>query len=635
MLTNKLKDVLFIRFLLITLIPLIIIAVTIIIILYRHINNDMRISNYSIISTLSSEISEYLSDSQRDLMFITEAVLSDPTHSSNLLDLAIKRYPSLDNIMILDSLGTVEYSKRINDDIGLDMSGQLFYKETVRLNRPYWSPAYISMTTSKVTVSMTFPYKGKIAAAQLDLDKLISIVKRIKIGPKSSIYILDQKGIYIAHINSKMVKQREIDRNFADIKKEIEKGKKGFLIEEYGQNYIMSATPIAAQNWIVVIQVHKDEAMAAVNRIIYIFVAGFLISIAFAFISNFIFNRKLMSAFDVLTYSTQEVKKGNYKLNMKIDSYEEFNDLSYSINTMSEEIERVIGELKNKQKEVNELNSKLEERVIRRTGELRNALLSLDVENNERIKTEKELKLAQKELSFALDKEKELNNMKTKFISMISHEYRTPLTIILSSTYLVERYIENSDYDKCKKHTDRIQNSVRNLILLLEEVLFLGKSDSDKLKVVFEEFDLIELLNETIEEFNLIDNNSHVFVLENYTSNSYIKSDKVLFHQLLTNIISNSIKYSKNNSSIFLRINENNESIDLNIIDKGIGISEENIKQLWEPFYRADNVGNIPGTGLGLSIVRRICHVLKIESQLESELNKGSAFTFKIKKELQ
>ena len=207
------------------------------------------------------------------------------------------------------------------------------------------------------------------------------------------------------------------------------------------------------------------------------------------------------------------------------------------------------------------------------------------------------------ELNEALDKEKELNEIKSRFVSMASHEFRTPLSTVLSSASLVDKYTTTEDQEKRSRHVDKIKNSVKHLNNLLEDFLSMGKLDEGKIGTHFHEFNLEELIENTIEEMkgSLKKGQQISF---NISGLFLIVSDKNLLRNILFNLISNAIKFSDESKTIFLTATAEDSCIRILIADEGIGISEEDQEHLFSSFFRGKNVVNIPGD-------RRDCILLK------------------------
>ena len=267
------------------------------------------------------------------------------------------------------------------------------------------------------------------------------------------------------------------------------------------------------------------------------------------------------------------------------------------------------------------------------TDELRilNADLEAKVEERTTILTEalQRLEESQNELNQALGKERQLNEIKSRFVSMASHEFRTPLSTVLTSATLVDKYTATEDQDKRSRHVEKIKNSVKHLNNLLEDFLSLGKLEEGKIGLHYHEFSLEELIKDTLEEMSPTLKSGQTFDYEN-SCRHLITSDKNLIRNVLFNLISNAIKFSEINTTIHIQSKVNECITCVSVSDEGMGISMEDKEHLFSSFFRGKNVVNIQGTGLGLHIVKRYVDLLGGSIHLESVLNKGTTVWFSI-----
>lgn len=245
------------------------------------------------------------------------------------------------------------------------------------------------------------------------------------------------------------------------------------------------------------------------------------------------------------------------------------------------------------------------------------------VENN--ITKEKRV---EEEIYNALNKEKQLNELKTKFVSMASHEFRTPLSSILTSAGLIEKYPLESQQENRVKHISKIKKNVYNLNMILNDFLSLEKIEGGIIKNNPESLNLSEFLEEIVEENSTIMKDNQSLILDLGHTQNEVELDTFLMRNMLTNLISNAVKYSS--KDVRIRTSETHEKLRVAIVDQGIGISEEDQQNLFNRFYRASNSGNIQGTGLGLNIVKRYANIMNADITFESELNKGSTFSIEI-----
>ena len=242
-------------------------------------------------------------------------------------------------------------------------------------------------------------------------------------------------------------------------------------------------------------------------------------------------------------------------------------------------------------------------------------------------------KLAEEEIKNALRKEKELNELKSKFVSMVSHEFRTPLAAILSSSDLLELYWEKLTAEKRDSLLVKIKKSITNLIDLLNDVTEINRADAGKTSVKPEEIEIIKLIEEILEELEsgIAQKPSIHF---NVKENSILfQSDKKLLRHIFVNLISNAVKYTPAEKNVYIDLLRENESLIFSVKDEGIGIPEEDFDNLFQPFSRSRNTGKIKGTGLGLSILKRSLDLLHGSIDFKSKLNVGSQFTVSIPQE--
>ena len=263
--------------------------------------------------------------------------------------------------------------------------------------------------------------------------------------------------------------------------------------------------------------------------------------------------------------------------------------------------------------DIRKLNTGLETKVEQRTLILREAL--------------EELEKSQQELNEALNKEKELNEIKSRFVSMASHEFRTPLSTVLSSAALLGRYTKEDEQDKRDKHIKRIKDSVKHLNVLLEDFLSLGKLEEGKIRAEISAFPIREFLEEVVDEIKSLAKEGQEIHC-GYSGENQFVSDKRMLKNILINLLSNAIKFSRDGASIWLQVDHlPNDHLRLSVKDEGIGISEEDQQHLFSSFFRGGNALNIEGTGLGLHIVRRYADLLGGSVHLDSVLDRGTTIT--------
>jgi len=243
------------------------------------------------------------------------------------------------------------------------------------------------------------------------------------------------------------------------------------------------------------------------------------------------------------------------------------------------------------------------------------------------IKLVSELEKTKSEVSQSLEKEKELNQLKSRFVSMASHEFRTPLSGVQLSASLIEKYAEKLDRANILKHTGKIKNAVQLLTSILNDFLSLERLEAGKVSVNNEEINLVQLAEEITEEMQMVCKVNQHIVYQHTGATGMFCLDANLLKNCIINLISNAIKYSGENTFIEFNTEINGDTCTIVIKDDGIGIPAEDQKNLFEPFFRAHNTGNIPGTGLGLNIVKRYVSLMGGTVNCQSAQHKGTIFT--------
>ncbi|MBD2767926.1 PAS domain S-box protein [Hymenobacter sp. BT664] len=264
---------------------------------------------------------------------------------------------------------------------------------------------------------------------------------------------------------------------------------------------------------------------------------------------------------------------------------------------------------------VERLNAELEQKVADRT----HALLS----------TLEQLEQRKDELAKALAAEQELGELKSRFVSMASHEFRTPLTAVLTSASLIEKYPATEQQDKRLRHLERIRQSVNHLNDILEEFLSVGRIEEGKVEARPARLDLAALLHDTVADVQGLRKPGQE-IEQDVCCPEDPWLDPSLLRKILVNLLSNALKYSGENSVVRLRAGCASGQFTLTVQDQGVGISEEDQARLFERFFRARNVTNVPGTGLGLYIIAKYLELMNGTIALHSTLGEGTTVTIAI-----
>lgn len=286
--------------------------------------------------------------------------------------------------------------------------------------------------------------------------------------------------------------------------------------------------------------------------------------------------------------------------------------------------------LKRSEEQLLEYASELENRVKERTKRLADAATNLEKSNNLLKEEVKVRQHAEQEAKKALEKEKELNELKSRFVSMASHEFRTPLSTILSSASLISKYNEKETEDKRLKHVDRIKSNVDDLTGILNDFLSLAKLEEGKIKNNPVQFEVITLLTELIEEMRLSLKKDQEIIFNSSTRHHEVLLDKIHLKSIVANLTTNAIKYSLEGAKIYINVELKNDTFSIHIKDEGIGIPINDQPHLFERFFRAKNAINIQGTGLGLNLIKKYVELVDGNIQFESEESVGTTFTVKL-----
>lgn len=273
--------------------------------------------------------------------------------------------------------------------------------------------------------------------------------------------------------------------------------------------------------------------------------------------------------------------------------------------------------------ELEKHRNQLEELVKVRTTELNTS----NIELNLQLERQKEFEMM---LRKSLEKEHELNEMKSRFISTTSHEFRTPLTAVLSSTELLQRFGTKWSDEKKNEHFNRIISSVGYLTHLLDDILTLNRTESGKISFNPEKLNLHQFVQECLADADLLIEDNHNLKLNYKSKQKEFVLDPKLMKFIFNNLLSNGIKYSPDGGVVTLNISKDKKHLVIEVSDEGIGIPSEDLDKIFDSFYRTKHGEDIAGTGLGLAIVKRAVELHNGEIKVVSELGKGTTFIVKI-----
>lgn len=278
---------------------------------------------------------------------------------------------------------------------------------------------------------------------------------------------------------------------------------------------------------------------------------------------------------------------------------------------------------KQQEAEILKLNTELEVKVVDRTKELRETISQLEIENTKRIE-------AEKDANIALKRERELNDLKTKFLSLVSHEFKTPLSGILTSTILLGKYKLAEQQDKRDKHIKTITDKVHYLNNILNDFLSIEKLETGNVNYNFSTFKLSKVVNEVVYNANILLKEGQMINYPDHIDEMSLLQDEKIIELTLSNLIHNAIKYSSENTVVDIKITQDDQITTLQVIDDGIGIPKIDQKNIFNRYFRAENALLTQGTGIGLNIVKTHIENLGGTIGFKSEENKGTIFTITI-----
>lgn len=237
-----------------------------------------------------------------------------------------------------------------------------------------------------------------------------------------------------------------------------------------------------------------------------------------------------------------------------------------------------------------------------------------------------EQKKTDEALQRALQNERKLGEMRSNFFSMTSHQFRTPLSTILLSAELLQKYGPRWDDQKRSEHLGRIQDASKRLNSMLEDILVIGRVESGRFVCTPKEFDLISFCEQSIHEISTNDRNEHELIFQHSLDSIAVYLDPEVMHRVMDNLLSNAIKYSPKGTQICVNIKLEDHHVLLEVSDQGIGIPERDIKYLFQPFQRGSNAGDFPGTGIGLTIIQKSVELMNGSVSLKSKEGQGTTF---------
>lgn len=278
---------------------------------------------------------------------------------------------------------------------------------------------------------------------------------------------------------------------------------------------------------------------------------------------------------------------------------------------------------KSYEREMKQMNDKLEEKVKKRTKELSDSIHKLENEIEKR-------KEAENKIKESLRKERELNDLKTKFLSLVSHEFKTPLSGILTSSTLIGKYTNADQQEKREKHLKTINSKVKYLNNILDDFLSVERLETGKVNYKVSKFPLSKVINEVVYNSNMLLKEGQLINYPEGIDDIILNFDEKVLELVLTNLVNNAIKYSAENTVIDITVKKKGSILKISVKDEGIGIPKKEQKHIFNRYFRAENALLNQGTGIGLNIAQNHLENLEGDITFESQENKGSTFQITI-----
>lgn len=452
------------------------------------------------------------------------------------------------------------------------------------------------------------------------------LVMILQIRRREKDYLLRKNEIYIKSVNN-LLEELKAKINDKDISSETTR----YILENinnYQTNFIKLTTYIKKIDTIdTKIKITEKKLFKIINNLVkeknddaefiikiqdYIYI----VSIILIILVSYFLSKSITLPIKFLFAATEKISFGDYNYRAEIISNDEIGKFAFQFNNMVNKLQIAYEQIEN---DKNKLELRVEERteyLIKTIEEHKKISKDLEV-------TKKELLEANYEIGNTLEKEQELNNLKTKFVQTVSHEYRTPLTVILNSTYLLEQFYKNLQPDNFLKQLDRVKDSVNYMKNLLDSLLTIEKLDYGKININKVNIDIVLYIKSYIKDLEA-NYPKFKFRFNKQIDSYFVDIDIKIFNTILINIINNSVIYSGTSNEIIINIYKDKFSFLIEIIDNGIGILPQEMKYLFEPFFRGSNISNIQGIGLGLSIARKYAEILDFNIKLFSEKDKGT-----------
>ncbi|MCZ7355771.1 MAG: ATP-binding protein [Candidatus Methanoperedens sp.] len=481
--------------------------------------------------------------------------------------------------------------------------GKELYFTEARDGKQFMSDVSLSGITGLPEVIITNPVKKNdtitgVLGARVSMENLNMIIQGIDIGKLGEIFIVNNKGELIFHKNRSKILHEKINNNLAVREVTYEKRGIGDYVNYKGENVLGSYYWLPLYRWGLIVEKNKDEAYAGVltlgkeTTIISLFAVLSVVLLAV------VISKRMTEPIESLKNGAYGLPSGHFKP-VAVSSKNEIGELTEIFNQTAEELL--------------DIRKKLENRI-----ELANK--DLEEKNRELIRANEELK--------------KLDSLKSDFISLVSHELKTPLSAIKTSAEFLESE-DILDIDVEKEMLNNIIMNIDRLTRLINDILDLSKIEAGKMEFRFEKVNVAEIVNVALENIKYLALKNNITISLDIPENiSSVLADREKLIIVLNNLLGNALKFTHNGGRVLVSAKEEKDNVEIRVKDTGIGIDTDKLSKIFDKFYQADSTSRrkIGGSGLGLTISSGIIRAHASEIYVESEPGKGSTFYFRLKK---
>jgi len=467
----------------------------------------------------------------------------------------------------------------------------------------YISDVSFSSVTGLPEITITNPVRKNgtitgILGARVSMEQLYTLIESIDVGKSGEIFVVNNKGELIFHRDRSRILLEKINTNLSVKEIMSEKSGIGEYSNDKGEKVLSSSYWLLIYKWGLVVVKSKDEAYAEVLALERLIVGISFLAFFCVILLAFVISKQITKPIEALKNGAHSLVRGHFKP-IPTSSKNEIGELTIIFNQTA--------------KELLDIREKLETKI-----ELANK--DLEEKNKELIHANKELK--------------KLDNLKSDFLSLVSHELKTPLSAIRTSAEFLESE-ERMEPEVGKEMLDNVINNVDRLTRLINDILDLSKIEAGKMEFDFEEVKVEEIAKVAIENIRYLAMKNKITISLDIPENlSPVLADREKLIIVLNNLLSNALKFTYNGGRVFLSAKEEKDNIEIRVEDTGIGIDKDKVSKIFDKFYQADSTSRrkIGGSGLGLTISSGIIGAHGSEICVKSEPLKGSIFYFKLKK---